>query len=449
MNTITIDCGASFIKGAFFSDGVIQKKIQRHAPKVHIDTDIYSPVLIKGLLTMVREMILELGKDEKEVCLCISNEMHGFLLADENGVPLTDYISWQKEFGALEINGISAVQILKQPELSREMLYTGMPLRNGLPSCNLLYLHMKGSIHGQNGQKTMFYTLGDYILRALSGNDPMCHPTNAAATGLYDIVNEKWNAKLLQVVNENRVSFLMVGEEAIDFTLENIRVHAYPAIGDQQAALLGSGLEEENTLSFNLGTGAQVSKLTEKPDYCREYQIRPYFQEKYLKTVPHIPSGRALNVYFRFVKDLLEKFQVKFSDEDIWSMFLEQTALGNESSLICDLSFFDNAVTGIGKGAIKNIGEFDLNIRNLMTSVMNTMVQNFIVCAKRIEEREESVKHIIFSGGIARRFEILRRQIMTHYPYADKVDIAENETLVGLYRYGRMLSERNYHGEKC
>ena len=65
MNTITIDCGASFIKGAFFSDGVIQKKIQRHAPKVHIDTDIYSPVLIKGLLTMVREMILELGKDEK------------------------------------------------------------------------------------------------------------------------------------------------------------------------------------------------------------------------------------------------------------------------------------------------------------------------------------------------------------------------------------------------
>ena len=293
MNTIAIDCGASFIKGALLSDGIIRKKIQYHAPEVHNDADIFSPVQIKEIFLMVRAMVLELGRDEKEVCLCISNEMHGFLLVCEDGTPLTDYISWQKEFGALEVKGISAMQILNKPELFQEVLRTGMSVRSGLPSCNLLYLYMKEMIPWKDGQRIVLYTLGDYILRELSGAEPMCHPTNAAATGLYDIVSKNWNEKLLQVVSENKVRFLKVGEEAVDFTLENIRIHAFPAIGDQQAALLGSGLVSEDTLSFNLGTGAQVGKLTEKPDCCKEYQIRPYFQEKYLKTVPHIPSGRA------------------------------------------------------------------------------------------------------------------------------------------------------------
>ena len=449
MNTITIDCGASFIKGALFSDGVIQRKMQRSAPKVHSDADIFSAVQIGELLPIVREMVLELGKEEEEVCLCVSNEMHGFLLAYEDGMPLTDYISWQKEFGALEIKGTSAMQILNKPELSQEVLYTGMPLRKGLPSCNLLYLYMKESIPWQNGKKIVFYTLGDYIIRYLSGKEPMCHPTNAAATGLYDIVGKKWNTQLLQIVIENKVRFLTVGEEVTDFILENMRVYAYPAVGDQKAALLGSGLDKEDALSFILGTGAQVSKLRAKPNCRKGYQIRPYFQEKYLKTVPHIPSGRALNVYFRFVKDLLEKFQVEFSDKDIWDMFTEQISLEIDSDLTCDLSFFDNAVTGSEKGSIENIGEFDLTIKNIMTAVVNTMVKNFVVCAERIEGKAEDIKHIIFSGGIARKFEVLREQIIRYYPYAEKVDIAENETLIGLYQYGKMLSERNRHEKEC
>ena len=154
-------------------------------------------------------------------------------------------------------------------------------------------------------------------------------------------------------------------------------------------------------------------------------------------------------MYFRFVKDLLEKFQVEFSDKDIWDMFTEQISLEIDSDLTCDLSFFDNAVTGSEKGSIENIGEFDLTIKNIMTAVVNTMVKNFVVCAERIEGKAEDIKHIIFSGGIARKFEVLREQIIRYYPYAEKVDIAENETLIGLYQYGKMLSERNRHEKEC
>lgn len=441
MNIITIDCGASFIKGALISDGIIQNKIQKQAPDVRRSYEVFKPVQIEQILPLVKEMILELADGEEEINLCLSNEMHGFLLAYEDGTPLTDYISWQKEFGALKVEGTTAMQILGASDLAEEIMNTGMPLRKGLPSCNLLYLYKKNDFLRDHRQRIVFYTLGDYILRYLSGKNPMCHPTNAAATGLYDLADREWNRKLLQITNSNEVSFLAVGEEALDFEFESIRIHAFPAIGDQQAALLGSGLKKEGILSFNLGTGAQVSVLTEKLEYDRAYQIRPYFYGKYLKTVPHIPSGRALNVYFRFVKDLLTKFQTEISDEDIWDTLLKRINVHSKTELTCDLSFFDNAVTTWNKGAIGNIGEYEFTIENLLTAVIDTMARNFVSCAKRIEEKPENIEHIIFSGGIARRFEVLRKEIVKNYTFMQKIDIAEDETLIGLYKYGVMLQE--------
>ena len=42
-----------------------------------------------------------------------------------------------------------------------------------------------------------FYTLGDYVIRMISGCESACHPTNAAATGFYDLTTGAWNKPLL------------------------------------------------------------------------------------------------------------------------------------------------------------------------------------------------------------------------------------------------------------
>lgn len=353
MNTITIDCGASFIKGALICNGVIKRKLQEPAPECPRELDIFSAAWVSSLIPLVRRMILHLGSGEKTCYLCISNEMHGFLLAYENGTPLTDYISWQKEYGMREVNGTAALHILNDAGFEKEIRHTGMGLRKGLPSCNLLYLNLCGVLEKYGGRRRIFfYTLGDYILRSLSGQNPMCHPTNAAATGLYDITTEAWNDRLLHTVCSHKIEFLQIGPCRLDFVLDDLLLHAYPAVGDQQAALLGSGLCSEDTLSFNLGTGAQVSRLTNEQHFSKDYQLRPYFLGKYIKTVPHIPSGRALNVYFRFVKDLLHKFHAHNTDEEIWEILAGQTVQENSSGLVCDLSFFENAVTGSTAGSI-------------------------------------------------------------------------------------------------
>lgn len=440
MNTITIDCGASYIKGALINkDGVVLKKQQKQAPAVCKNEDILASGWINTLYVIVKKMIEELAENVKETKLCISNEMHGFILAYENGTPYTDYISWQREFGAVrnESDGKSAVNILSQCEYETDILKSGMPLRAGLPSCNLFFLKRAGYLKNYNTEeKLFFYTLGDYIIRRFANLQPICHPSNAAATGLYYLENETWNYRLIEMISGKDMVFPEVGSREILINRAGIRYHIYPAIGDQQAALLGAGLMNSGELSFNLGTGAQVSVLADRPEFGTEYQIRPYFAGRYIKTIPHLPSGRALNVYIRFFEDVFKRFQIQIDQDTIWKVLIDSVKF-RESNLICDMSFFENPITDHKMGSIQNIGEYDLSVENLMNGIFEQMAENFLWAANKIQPNENHVKKILFSGGIGRKIEMIRKRIVEHYSGDVMIQVAENETLIGLYKYGK------------
>lgn len=437
MRTIAIDCGASFIKGAVFAkDGEMLKKLQDYAPMVKKDGELTEATQIVELFKKIKEMLQKLAEvgESREYKLCISNEMHGFLLADAKGNPVTDYISWQKEYGRIIVNGNSAIEELRENIDSEDILYTGMELRNSLPSCNLLYLRKMGFFQGRQ-KNIYFYTLGDYIVRKLSGVEPICHPTNAAATGLYDLRTGEWNRKLTESYVKDGIIFPQIGCSAIKFELEGVSYQVNPAIGDQQAALLGAGLRSEDAMSFNLGTGAQVARLTKSMRRTSEYQIRPYFHGYYLMTIPHLPSGRALNVYFRFIKEVQGLFGTKKADEEIWDKIILAEKEAEDTGIKCDLSFFENPLTAFDRGSIENIGEYELTMGNLFRAVFEQMSDNFVKAADRLCGDRSKIQKLIFSGGIARRIETVRNGIIEKYGKGIKYTVAQDETLRGLYIY--------------
>lgn len=440
MNTIVIDCGASFIKAAKFQDGVLCRQLQIQAPSSS-DFMIRQPRQIDCLMAHIRDILKELTDGEREVALGISNEMHGFILTYKDGTPLTDYISWQKEYGSIRLEslgGISALEILEERLTASQLHSTGMPLRAGLPSCNLLYLKRIGILE-QAVEPLTFYTLGDYILRQLSGKKPMIHPTNAAASGMYDLELNNWSGDITSLCGGNKLTFLPVGVEQLDFCFGTTEIHAFPAIGDQQAALLGAGLDDEETISYNVGTGAQVSMLTSVRRWENNIQIRPYFKGKYLRTIPHIPSGRALNVYIRFIRDILSHFHVTADEKTVWENILAMERESVETGIQCDMSFFENAVTAHKKGSILQIGEFDLTGGNLFHAIFRSMADNFLCCAEKLNGPDTKISRILFSGGVGRKVERIRENILSHYPSDIPFIIAENETLTGIDRYLRML----------
>ena len=440
MNIIAIDCGASFIKSALFNDQNLVKVKQVAAPPVKREDDIFDTKKIETLINIVQSCINELAADIDDGVICIDNEMHGCILARPDGTSYTDYISWQKEL--IESEEVWAVlqNAMGDVEASEIIRHTGMPLRSGLPGSTLLWLRKNGYLNAD--ERLHFYTLGDYIIRRITGKEPLCHPTNAAATGLYDIENECWNKEYISLLTGgNQIVFPAIGKKAIDFKIDDNKTFAVlPALGDQQAALLGSGLSEEDELSFNMGTGAQVSRLLNVLPEYGECQIRPYFYGKYLKTIPHVPCGRAINVIFRFLKDILSKVKEEIGDEEIWAIMQEAADSGSlyDSNLELDLSFFENAITDHTKGSISNVGEYELTFENLIKGMFYQMADNFVTVTNKVNSGLVDYNTIIFSGGIAKRWDILRDEIVDRLETGAEVILSENDTLYGCVKYALM-----------
>lgn len=435
MDVIAIDCGTSFVKGAYYLCDKMVTTVRKAVPYIK-EFDILKPQYIKEIYQVVVEIIDELEQG-RPFCLCISNEMHGFVLTDEVGNPYTDYISWKREFGELIIDGNSAVKFLSSQEYQIEIKKTGMPLRNGLPSVNLLYLSLRGDVH----EKSRFYTLGDYILNKITNKDVGIHITNAAATGLFDLDKKCWNSELLNLTCGSKITFPEIREASIPFHYKGKDCIAIQAVGDQQIALLGAGIKRTEQLSFNIGTGAQVSSIIMNPDFGMHYQIRPYFNNLYLKTVPHIPAGRALDVYFRFAESVLKVLDISYTTEELWKVLLSQKIEG-ENSLHCDMSFFDNVITNYSTGSISGINEENLSISNIFASAYETISQNCIKATQLLNLENSEIKELVFTGGVASRTARIREKIKAMFPNVFNVRVVENETLTGLKNYADNVMER-------
>lgn len=447
MNIIAIDCGASFIKGAL----MCPMNTVAHDHRYSIKEKYYksalnfsgkSQPLIKGILSVVTELIETLSQPGETVYLGISNEMHGFIITDKNGKERTDYISWQSE---LVPKGKDKDEYLKHITgiiSEQDVMNTGMPLKLGLPSVNLYYLFAEKILtHSTNEtNRYCFYTLGDYLIRVISGKQPYIHPTNAAATGLYDIHDQSWNGNMLKNLRVDETMCFPEISDTKTITCEflNRNLIIYPAIGDQQAALYGAGLFDESTLSLNIGTGAQASIVTTStrfPLMKTTHQIRPYLKYgAYLNTIPHIPSGRALNVFFKFVKEIIVRFNNETDDDVIWEYIMEQSLNNKSENLEIDMSFFSNAISDKRTGYISNIKENNLTIGNLFLSAYKTIAKNTYIAAERLTDLSK-IKKIVFTGGVVNKNPFLQKLILDEFAFIHDYHVETEETFKGILNY--------------
>lgn len=443
MNTIAIDCGASFVKCALFEDDIPIRTEQIAAPSNRDGIDIFNTEKIEKLISIVQHSLDTFLTEAEGGAICIDNEMHGFILAYADGTPYTDYISWQMELMAAQETDKFLKELVGEDRAVEMISRTGMPLRSGLPSSTLLWMSRNQYLTGKG--ELYFYTLGDYIIRRIFGKEPVCHQTNAAATGLFDLETGTWNEEYISLLTgKEKIIFPLIGKESIEYARDARKFHILPAIGDQQAALLGSGLKGENELSFNMGTGAQVSRLLKKEKLrYGDYQVRPYFYRTFLKTIPHVPAGRTLNVFFRFLKDILSRIDSEIEDKTVWRIM--QDAISpeamNADNLRCDLSFFENAITDHREGSITKITEYGLTLESLLSSIFRQMVDNFVMVANRVNEGLLDYDTIIFSGGIAKRWSVMRNGIVEKLLPDAKVIVSEYDTLFGCMRYAVMDAE--------
>ena len=211
---------------------------------------------------------------------------------------------------------------------------------------------------------------------------------------------------------------------------KNTGLPVYVGVGDHQAALYGVGLEV-GELSLNIATGSQVSVISQK--ISTNSQTRPYFDDKFLSTVTHIPAGRSLNVLMRLVGELTDK-----SEDELWKEIGVACEKQAPTELRTALSFFPNAQGS--EGYIKNIRENEFNVGSLFNAAVMAMAENYdrfsrVVSGGSIPEK------IVLSGGLVSRFKPLHNAIIAKFGASKIREVpSEDSSILGLLRLAKSIT---------
>jgi sugar (pentulose or hexulose) kinase len=440
MRYLAIDLGSTFFKGAVLDLDARSFAHVRRAPfpaPIAGLPPLHYEINPRQIVAATRALLDDLARDAPDCAgVVICGQMHGLVLLDARGEPASNAITWrdQRALAPHPAGGTLFEQLERRigPE-DRQRL--GNELRPGLPLCALFAMVELG--HLPDGSTAT--ALPEFVLAQLCGAPPVSEPTMAAAQGALDLAARDWHRPLLEALGLGGLAWpaivdirTPVGEARVG----GRRVPCFPAIGDQQCALLGAALQH-GELSLNISTGSQVSLLRPALEFG-DYQVRPFFDGAWLNTITHIPAGRSLEALVALLCELAEAQGVHVPDP--WSAIARAVEATPKTDLTIDLAFFASALGD--RGAIGNIHEGNLSAGHLFRAAFERMAATYALCARRIAPEASCWKRLVFSGGLAQNLPALRESVIQQFGAPYRVCSTTEDALQGLLALALVCSGR-------
>lgn len=260
--------------------------------------------------------------DPTELCaIGVSGQMHGIVYLDASGTVCSPLYTWQDRRGERAgADGIPFTEAL------------GVSAGYGHAT------HAANRAAGLVPQEAIGYaTIADAVVASLCGlRAPVLHASQAASLGCFDIDRSRFTARLCETLGE-AYPYAVVGGYHIAGEYRGIPVAV--AIGDNQASFLGSGCGEGEVL-INIGTGSQISMLSDRRAESAAVETRPGFEGKYLHVGAALCGGRAYALLHSFFCDVVEMATGKRPDSLYEAMARYQHGAADASLR------FDNAFCG-------------------------------------------------------------------------------------------------------
>lgn len=238
----------------------------------------------------------------------ITGQMHSLLLTDENN-SLSPLVTWQDHRCGEEM-------------IKRFNQKSGLILREGFGGTTLARMAEEKSLSKWKCAVTVSDAL-NLLLRG--GGRAVTDPTHAASWGIYDASNGCWDTKALKALDipqELLPEILPSGAVTGTISAEFARKFAIPetakivnAIGDNQASILGTGKDFDTEIYLTLGTGAQLSMVTDRKleNLPANLELRPFPNERYLLVSAPLCGGAA----FAWLADTVNMFRTELGEEPI------------------------------------------------------------------------------------------------------------------------------------
>ncbi len=398
---VGIDVGTSFIKAAIIDlDRRALVRTERAPFPAFVAglPDGFREVSPSAVMTAVRALSHSFDGDFGGVVLC--GQMHGFILVDRHGEAVSNYVSW------LDSRAVGEDFVLTADELRA----VGNEFRPGIAFPMLWWMRRRGSL--PDGATPV--SIADFVAAQLCQTAPVMEPTQAAAFGALRLGTLSWHTELIRKAELDSLAWPAVRPSG-SVVGEWRGVPCYAAVGDQQCALAGALLGERE-LSINIGTGSQVAVLTDS--ISDQLQTRPYFDGRLLRTITHIPGGRALSALVGLLAEI-----GGVTEEEAW----KKIEIAESTDLRAAISFYPGACGE--RGFLENLHEGNMRVGHVFRAVFESMAANYQTCAGRLGG---AVDGIVFSGGVARRLPLVRELTSGALGLPARVSPHEEDTLFGL-----------------
>jgi sugar (pentulose or hexulose) kinase len=426
-----IDIGSSFIKGAVLdADALCLSHIER----------VDAPPLVSGLdqkfreiepgavLQRVRQVLERLhdhALDAAGVLMC--SQLHGMVLCDETGRAQSRYITWQDQRALMPLPGAGASSFDELESLisREERQQLGNERVPGLP-LNYLYWFARNRVLPD--MRVMPAALPYFVAAQLCGTTPVSDITHAYGQGALNIHTRDWHHAVIEKLGLRDVQWPRIVSQGTvigEWCHAGRSIPVFAPVGDYHCSQVGA-LLESSELSVNISTGSAVIQIAEGAE-TGEFQTRPWFDGCYLKTITHIPAGRALNALVHLLTELATEQGVTLRDP--WDYIHAEAARADDGGLQVNPAFYTSNMGN--RGAVLNLREENMTIGHLFHAMFSGMADNYATCAGRIAPQRDWSR-LVFSGGVALKNQVLRQLVCERLGRDHRLAPSDEDTLFGL-----------------
>ena len=409
MDTQKVEKAYTISNNSFLAAGHAWEKIQDSA------------VIITKAKNLVDSILEEYPEIER---IGMTGQMHGIVYLDKEGSAISPLYTWQdRRCDEKCFDGKCISQIIEEK--------TGKTVPTGYGLATHIYNLKVGSVP-QNA--VQICTIMDYLGMVLTGEKrPLVHSSNAASLGFYDAEAGGFVKEDLERLGVD-IGILPTVTEYFTFLGEYRGRLVSVAIGDNQASFLGAVYDMENSVLVNIGTGGQISVLSDHCFVAENIEARPFVKGRYLLAGSSLCGGRAYATLEKFFKTYAQAKGVTETNHYAVMEKLLETREETER-LIVDTRFSGTRSESERRGKIEGISTENFTPAALIYGVLEGMVQElYDMYQVIVAETDRRKVKMIASGNGIRKNVWLQRILSQKFHMSVQLAEYEEEAAVGAVR---------------
>lgn len=328
MKAIGIDIGTTSVCGVLINviSGKVEKSITKNGDAFIKTEREWEKIQSVEKITAVATSILESLIAEDVCVIGVTGQMHGIVYTNKEGKAVSLLYTWQDGRGNLPY---------------KDTTYAGyLNSFSGYGNVTDFY-NVQNGIRPKDAEN--YCTIHDYFVMSLCGlKKPILHASDAASFGCYDLKTNKFLYDFkAEVTSDYRIAGYYKG------------IPVSVGIGDNQASVF-STLASDNDVLINVGTGSQISVISDKIVCADGIETRPYFDNKYLVVGAALCGGRAYSILKNFYSSVLS-YVKPLDDDSVYDIMDKMLSSVNCADLCVDTRFAGTRIAPDIKGNITGL----------------------------------------------------------------------------------------------